>query len=70
MVVQMEPGGCLVMMVMSDRNPEEGWNGPRRTSEAEIRHNLRECAALLLRCQADGATSLGMCVTADPPQRR
>ena len=47
--MQMEPGGRLVMMVMSDRNSEEGWNGPRRTSEAEIRHNLRECAPLL-RC--------------------
>ncbi|KAK9835023.1 hypothetical protein WJX81_005053 [Elliptochloris bilobata] len=39
---QMKPGGRLVMMVMSDRNPEEGWSGPRRTSEAEIRHNLCE----------------------------
>lgn len=57
--MQMEPGGRLVMMVMSDRNPEEGWNGPRRTSEAEIRHNLRECGPLLLCCQAVGATTSG-----------
>ena len=58
MVLQMEPGGRLVMMVMSDRNPEEGWNGPRRTSEAEVRHNLRECAPLLLHCQAVGPNLL------------
>lgn len=42
--VQMKPGGRLVLFAMSDRNAEEGWIGPRRISEADIRHSLRECA--------------------------
>lgn len=56
--MQMEPGGRLVMMVMSDRNSEEGWQGPRRTSEAEIRHNLRECALPRGPCHAVGSIRL------------
>ncbi len=40
----MVPGGRLVLAAMSDANPAEGWVGPRRISEADLRHSLRECA--------------------------
>lgn len=39
---QLIPGSKLVLIAMTDRNPEEGWIGPRRISEATIRHSLRE----------------------------
>ncbi|KAK9834965.1 hypothetical protein WJX81_000203 [Elliptochloris bilobata] len=39
---QMSSGAKLVLCAMSDRNPAENWKGPRRISEAAIRHSLRE----------------------------
>lgn len=41
--MQMMPGGKLVLMAASDRNPAEDWKGPRRISKADLQHSLREC---------------------------
>ena len=55
---QMTPGGRLVLCAMSDKNPAEGWVGPRRISEAAIRHSLRECASPLAQLNAGGSAGV------------
>ena len=59
MLAQMAPGSRLVLCALSNRNPAEGWIGPRRISEAAIRHSLRECACPAPQLHA--AAVLGSC---------